>query len=134
MNKQQPIERPQHTIFELIREGMDVEDAAGKHIGEVRRVYFGADAGSTEPYSGGAATAPDPSLRRDTLIDNVAEAIFGDDDLPETFRNRLINNGFIQLDADGLFASDRYVMREQIANVTGDTVHLNVTRDELLKR
>ena len=134
MNKQQPLDRPQHTIFEMIREGMDVEDSSGKHVGEVRRVYFGADAGSTEPYSGGAATAPDPSVRGNTLVDDVAEAIFGDDDLPDTFRNRLINNGFIQLDSDGLFSSDRYVMRDQIANVTGDTVHLNVTRDELLKR
>lgn len=134
MNNQQSIDRPQHTVFELILEGMHVEDSHGKHIGEVRRVYFGADAGTTQPYSGGAATAPDPSMRSDTIIDNVAEAIFGDDDLPDTFRNRLINNGFIQLDADGLFSRDRYVMREQIADVTGDTVHLNVTRDELLKR
>lgn len=132
MNTRQPINRPQHTVFELIREGMQVEDAQGKRIGTVRRVYFGADAGSTDRY-GTAATAPEPSMRDKTIIDEAAEAIFGGDDLPETFRNRLINNGFIQLDADGLFASDRYVLKDQIASVTGDTVHLNSSKDELIK-
>jgi hypothetical protein len=134
MNNQQPIENVNHTIFERIREGMNVHDRNGDHIGKVEHVYFGSDAGTTQQHTAGAASAPDPSLRGNSFVDNIAEAIFGDDDLPETLRARLINNGFLRIDSAGLFASDRYVMREQIASVSGDDVHLNVTRDELIKR
>jgi hypothetical protein len=69
-----------------------------------------------------------------STLDHVVDAIFGNDDLPETLQNRLINDGFIQIEGDGLFAEDRYVLREQIASVSGDEVHLNVTRDELIER
>lgn len=134
MNNQPTIPRPQHSVLEQVREGMEVRDASGEHIGSVRNVYFGEDAGTTQPHSAGAATARDPSILGNNIVTDVAQAIFGDDDLPETFRARLINNGFIRVDGNGLLARDRYVMREQIASVSGDVVHLNVTRDELIKR
>ena len=134
MYNDKSIPRPQHTVFEQIREGMMVHDRENKHIGHVEYVYFGADAGSAQPYSAGAATSRDPSVVDDNIVTDVAKALFGDDDLPETFRNRLRNDGFIRLDAAGLFSRDRYVMRDQIAHVSGDTVHLNVTKDELIAR
>lgn len=133
MNNKQPIESTKRTVFEAIRTGMNVIDSKNDRIGHVENMYFGADAGTTQPHSAGAAGAPDPSLRKDTFLDSVLEAFAGGDDLPETMRNRLINDGFIQVQGEGLLASRRYALREHIASVTGDDVHLNVTKDELIK-
>jgi uncharacterized protein YrrD len=133
MDNPQPIERARHTIFHQIHNGMHVFDQNGDRLGHVAHVFFGADADTTQEHSAGAASAPDPSIGSSTL-DHVVDAIFGNDDLPETLQNRLINDGFIQIEGDGLFAEDRYVLREQIASVSGDEVHLNVTRDELIER
>ena len=71
--------------------------------------------------------------RDDTLIDNIAEA-FRVDELPEPIRKRLLHQGFVRLDAAGLFAADRYIMPEQIDSVSGEGLMLNVSRDELIKR
>lgn len=133
MNNEQPIERTQRTIFEAIRNDMNVFDSNNERIGHVDNMYFGADAGTTQPYSAGAASAPDPSTRGTTFLDNVLEALAGSDDLPETLRNRLTNDGFIRINSEGLFTADRYALREHIASVTGDDVHLNVTKDELIQ-
>ena len=78
------------------------------------------------------AAGPSDLPRDDTLIDVVARAST-DDDVPEEVRNRLVQQGFVRIDADGLFAADRYVMPEQIDSVSGDGMTLNVTKDELLK-
>jgi hypothetical protein len=133
MDTKQPLDQTEHTIFELVHKGMNVYDRSGDHIGHVEQVYFGEDASTTQDYSAGAATASDPSVVGSNLVVDVAEAIFGEDPLPETLRHRLLKEGFIQVNGS-LFASDRYVLREQIASISGDDVHLNVTKDELIKR
>lgn len=133
MDNQQPIERTRHTIFDQIHNGMDVFDQNGDRLGHIAHVFFGADADTPQAHSAGAASAPNPSIWS-SILDHVVDAIFGNDDLPETLRNRLINDGFIQIEGDDLFAEDRYLLREQIASVSGDEVHLNVTRDELIER
>jgi hypothetical protein len=126
----QPFEREQGpSVLRQIREGMEVYDRTGDHIGTVERVHFGA---STE-HGRGAATPSAPDWRDDTLIDVVAE-VFAPDELPETLRARLLQNGFIRIDASGLFAADRYVTPDQIAGVSGDRVVLRATRDELVSR
>lgn len=130
---ERPIDHTQRTIFEGIETGMNVLTADGDRLGHVERVYFGADAGSTQNYSVGAAEARNPDIRDNTLVDDVIQALVGSDDLPETLRNRLINDGFIRVKGEGLFRSSQYVLREQIAHVSGDDVHLNVTKDELIK-
>lgn len=134
MNNQTSIPSPQHTVLEQVREGMHVHDQNNDHIGHVKFVYFGSDAGTTEAHSVGTATAPSPAVTGTNLVTDVAQAVFGDDDLPETFRARLTNSGYVRINSEGLLSSDRYALREQIANVSGDVVHLNVTRDELIKR
>ena len=114
-----------------IREGMKVYDSSNNEIGEVERVMFGDDDPSTpEPE---ATAVSSRGQRRDTLIDNIAEA-FRPDDLPEEVREKLLLQGFIRIDADGLFAADRYVTPEQIGSVTEDGVVLKVRKEELLKR
>jgi hypothetical protein len=69
----------------------------------------------------------------DTLVDNIVDA-FRVDDLPEEIRQRLLMQGFVRIDAEGIFAADRYVLPEQIAGVADDELMLNVEKSELVKR
>ena len=112
-----------------VEQGMKVFDSSRKEIGKVEWVQFGDDDPETPEVE---AAGPSDLPRDDTLIDVVARA-FTDDDVPEEVRNRLVQQGFVRIDADGLFAADRYVMPEQIDSVSGDGMTLNVTKDELLK-
>lgn len=123
----------QKTLLKSIHEGMNVIDSKGDKIGTVRDLYFGADSDEMQRHGAGAATAPNPNLRSDDLVQDVAQAVFGGDELPDEMRQRLINNGFLRIDTAGLFASDRYVLPEQIARVHDEHVHLNVAKDGLLK-
>jgi hypothetical protein len=59
--------------------------------------------------------------------------VFHPDELPEAIRARLLHEGYIRMDADGLFNADRYVLPDQIASVTGDGVVLKVSKDQLVK-
>jgi hypothetical protein len=53
--------------------------------------------------------------------------------VPETLRERLLRQGFLRIDSTSLFAADRYVMPDQIVDVSEGRVTLRVTRDELIK-
>ena len=122
------------SFFKSIREGMEIHDSQEHKIGTVKEVYFGASSDEMENHGAGAATAPNPNLRDNTLIDDVARGLVGTDDVPEEIRKRLINEGFLRVDPTGLFKGERYVLPEQIASVHGDHVHLNVKLDDLLKK
>jgi len=113
----------------FVEKGMRVFDRERHEIGKVEWVQFGDDDPETPEVE-----ASGPSARRDddTLIDVVARA-FTDDNVPDEVRDRLVQQGFVRIDADGLFQADRYVMPEQIDSVSGDGLMLNVTRDELIK-
>lgn len=121
-----------YTNLRDVREGMKVFDSTNTEIGTVEWVKFGDD----DP------TTPEPEARdvnrldrdrRDTLIDNIADA-FDPNELPEEIRDKLVLQGFVRIDAAGLLAADRYVAPDQIERVTGDALMLNVSKDELLKR
>lgn len=114
-----------------IEEGMKVFDRDRHEIGKVEMVRFGDDDPATPEVE--AAGTSDLNDRRDSLIDNIAE-VFHPDDLPEELRQKLLQQGFVRLDAKGLFASDRYITPEQIDALTPDGLLLNVSKDELLKR
>lgn len=121
-------------ILNHVREGMAVCDLDGKEIGKVDRVYLGAVSEAKDERGQGPATAHDPyEPGEGTLIENVAEA-FAPDKLPDELRERLLREGFIQMDSASLFAADRYVLPEQIMSVADDQVRLNVRRDELIRR
>jgi len=113
-----------NNLPENVREGMDVFDSSNEKIGSVETVRFGDEA---------AASGESPAGNRDdSLIDNLAEAIWPDD-MPEAQRAILLSSGYLVLDADGVFASDRYIQAEQIARVGSDGVYLNVSRGDLAK-
>ncbi|MGV3650472.1 MAG: hypothetical protein ACO1OK_03545 [Devosia sp.] len=113
-----------------IREGMSVYDRDQHKIGTVERVKFGDDDPSTPEVE--ATTSSEPP-RQDSLIENIAEA-FAPDDIPEALRQKLLQQGFVRLDTSGLFASDRYILPDQILGVSDDKVTLKVSKDELAKR
>ena len=113
-----------------IRDGMDVYDRDQHKIGTVEWVKFGDDDPSTPEVE--AVTSSEPP-RRDSLIDNLAEA-FAPDQIPEPLRQKLLQQGFVRLDTSGLFASDRYILPDQILSVSDNRVTLNVSKDELVKR
>jgi len=119
------------TTLRSIEEGMKVFDRERHEIGKVEYVQFGDDNPATPEVE---AAAPNTLDRQDrTLVDAIAD-VFGDDDLPEEMRQKLMMQGFVRIDANGLFAADRYVTPGQIASVSGDGLMLNVTKDELVKK
>jgi hypothetical protein len=126
---QQPFERTQLVALTLIREGMAVYDHSGEKIGTVEQVHFGAEG----DHGRGAATPSTAGDRNDTLMDALRDA-FTVDRIPQTLQARLLQQGFVRIDAAGLFASDRYVTPDQIAEVLDDRVVLRAARDELIKR
>ncbi|RYE48611.1 MAG: hypothetical protein EOP24_05085 [Hyphomicrobiales bacterium] len=113
----------------FVEQGMRVFDREHHEIGKVDWVQFGDDDPDTPEVE-----ASGPSGRRDddTLIDVLARA-FTADNVPDEVRDRLVHQGFVRIDAEGLFAADRYVMPEQIASVSGDGMTLNVSKDQLIK-
>ena len=119
------------TNLRFIAEGMKVFDRERHEIGKVEYVQFGDDNPATPEVEAAAPNTLDD--RRSTLVDAIADA-FGDDDLPEEIREKLLMQGFVRIDAKGLFAADRYVTPEQIASVSGDGLMLNVSKDELVKQ
>jgi hypothetical protein len=121
-----------HSTMKAIAEGMKVFDLNNKEIGRVEYVRFGDDDPDTIHTE--SADLSEMGDRDTTIIDDIATAFAADDDLPDEMQERLLHQGFVRIDSDGLFAADRYIMPEQIASVSGDSLMLNVTKDELLKK
>ena len=119
-------------VLQRVREGMAVYDVDGQRVGVVDYVFLGAASEQTLERGEGPATAPDPSDRPNSLVDDLV-TVFAPDNLPEELKERLRRNGFLRIDADGLFAPDRYVMPDQVARVD-EHVHLSVQRAALIKR
>lgn len=122
----------QHDVLRSVHEGMKVVDASRKEIGRVDWVQYGNDDPST-PDVEARTTAGTEEPRRGTLVDSIVDA-FRVDDLPEEMRERLLMQGFVRIDSEGIFAADRYVLPDQIAGVADDELMLNVDKSELTRR
>jgi hypothetical protein len=116
---------------EAVRVGMKVFDSEGHHIGKVDGLKFPENA--TAPEIEVAEIDDIVDERDETIIGAVAEA-FGQEDVPEPLRSQLLRDGYVHLDASGLFASDRYILPEQISALSAEGIKLNVTKDALIKR
>ena len=122
----------QHDVLRDIHEGMKVYDSGMHEIGKVERVQFGNDDPSTPEQE--AETLEGMEDGRDhSLMSDIAEA-FVTDRLPEEVRERLLLQGFVRIDAEGLFAGDRYVLPDQIGSVSDGKMVLKVSKDQLFKR
>jgi hypothetical protein len=110
--------------------GMKVFDSERREIGTVDGLKYpeNATAPGVEPATVDATDREDA-----TIVDAVAQA-FGREDVPEPLRSQLLRDGYVHLDAKGLFAHDRYILPEQISRLDADGIQLNVTLDALIKR
>ena len=122
-----------HTAPSLrhVEEGMKVYDRERHEIGTVDYVRFGED-DPTTPEIEAASLSAEPETEH-SLLDDVARAFVGDE-LPDEIRQRLLQQGFVRLDAAGLFSADRYIAADQIASVSEEGLTLNVSKDELIKK
>ncbi|MFC6489203.1 hypothetical protein [Nitratireductor sp. GCM10026969] len=118
-------------ILNKVREGMRVFDAQGDEIGTVEWVKM-SDEDPTTPETETATPGTSGARRAVDLTDLIADA-FRTDDVPETLQGRLLREGFVRVDAKGLFAADRYILPDQISSVSNERVTLNASRDELVR-
>lgn len=122
----------QHGPLTQVREGMDVYDQANNKVGTVSQVYMGnSDEMGIAPGEG-PATAGSTGDDDDSFLEDLAEVFVSGNDLPEAFRGRLLREGYIQIDAAGIFTGDRFATPDQIAEVRGDRVALSVPSDDLI--
>jgi len=120
------------SMLQSIREGMEVYDIQGDKVGHVEYVQFGDEDVTT--LGTDTQTAVDPALRRDdSLMENIAEALTPDNDLPEQLASQMIREGYIKI-GTGMLRSDRYALMSQVASVTAERVDLNAHKDALVTR
>jgi hypothetical protein len=119
----------QENVLEQVQKGMHVYDRDGKDIGKVEYVQFG-DEDPTE-HGVETVTVQRPPVSGGELLDKVLEGARPRDRMPEEFRSRLMRYGFLKVNP-GILRSDRYVVADQIAGMSGSRVKLNVLRDELI--
>lgn len=120
-----------HSILAQVHKGMHVYDMHGDRIGTVDFVQFGEENPGTpesETITGSNTIA---TQQASNLVMDVADALWGGDDLPEALRARLMRYGFIRIDG-GWFGADRYILADQIANVSQDRVNLNITKNSVI--
>ena len=113
-----------------IQIGMKVYDNDRKHIGKVDDFKFAENADFEDVE---AADLDGTEKQREPSIMGVIGEVFGAEELPQALRDRLLMEGYVRIDADGLFAGDRYILPEQIASASGQEMMLNVGKDQLLR-
>jgi hypothetical protein len=119
----------QDNILTPIHEGMGVFDANGDRIGTVKFVRFG-DENANQPGTEVVTAAPENG-QRDSLIENIAEAVVMTHDENPEIEARLLRSGYIRIDR-GLLRGDRFAGADDIAAVIDDRVVLKLTEDQLL--
>jgi hypothetical protein len=111
------MDRNDSPVLSQVREGMTAVDARGDTVGTVVFVQL-ADPGAAEPG--------DTGMDRDDGLLALLE-IDTDEDVTE----RMLQRGYIRIDAKGLFAGDRFVLADDVAGVEGDIVRLRVDKDHI---
>ena len=116
---------PRHAVILRIKEGMDVVDASGEHVGKVTDLRVG-DPDATDAGGGEARNA----------AEGLAMAFGGhrEPNVPQPLVGRMIGQGYIKIDAKRHFRKDHhhYATAEQIAAVDGTTVRLAVSGGDLI--
>ena len=109
-----------------IEPGMDVYDAQDHKVGTVDFAFHGDG-----EYTAESNLSLD---RHDVNNDDVRNAVAGEH-LPVAVRERLLGYGFIKIKANGLFASPRLVLPDQVAEVfpEDNCLYLSAAQDALLK-
>ncbi len=121
-----------HAIPNSIHEGMAVVDSAMHAIGKVETFRITDDVPG-QPEVDAAGVSPVLEEDRNTLASILADVFHPDDELPREMQEKALREGFVRLDADGIFAADRYIFPEHIDRIEGDKLVLSVSKDDLLK-
>lgn len=120
------------SIPSTIHEGMKVVDVSMHHIGKVES-FRATDEAPDNSDVEAAGVSPVLEERQGSFVDVLSDVFHPDDNLPRELQEKALTAGFVRLDADGLFAADRYIFPEHIDRVEGDSLVLNVRKDDLLK-
>ncbi len=117
-------------LIEHVREGMQVVDGNGDKLGKVEFVQMGEPEAAT---TRGTDQNPLNAQLPKSVISGISEAVSGTEPaVPEAERAQLMRHGFIKIDRS-LWHADRYARADQIGEVAGDTVTLQVLKDDLTK-
>ncbi len=119
-------------IPSTIHEGMKVFDSTMHAIGSVE-AFRVTDEAPGLPDVDAAGVSPVFEEGRGSVVDMLADVFNPEEKLPREMQEKALREGFVRLDADGLFAADRYIFPEHIDRIEGDSLVLNVRKDELLK-
>lgn len=120
-----------HTLPESLHKGMKVYDSTNDEIGVVEDFKF-SDEDPTTPGVEQNDVNPMDIDRDDDLVTIMARAFAGEDDLSDELKEKLLREGFVRIDAEGLFAGDRYITPDQIETVDGDRLLLRVPKSALM--
>ncbi len=121
-------------ILNQVHKGMNVYSNQNDKIGTVEAVFLGTVNADEAARGTGAATADRVSQPDDTFVEMIAE-LFNPGEVPDEVSERLRYEGFIRVDAKGLFGVDRFVMPDRIDHVSQDGVYLKVAEaSELPKK
>jgi len=115
-----------------LHDGMIVVDRDMNLIGKVE-TFRASDEDPTHPGPETVTGSPIVEQDRNSLTAILADVFRPDDELPQEMQEKLLRDGFIRVDGEGLFAADRYVFPEQIERVDGDRIVLKVSRDSLFR-
>ena len=111
-------------LIEQVHQGMEVADAAGEKLGRVEYVQMG------DPQ---AVTTQGEDYQTPGVVRDVVRSIVGSEpDVPEPLHSRLLRSGFIKIDGPGFISNGRSVSAEQIRSISGDTVTLAASKDQLI--
>lgn len=114
-----------------IHTGMKVYDRDEKEVGTIEYVQF-TDENLDEPGPETAtSTVEKTEPYRNSLVESIAKAIGGTDNVPEEIREKLLREGFIKIDT-GILSPDAYALPKQVSNVAGDKVYLDASHDQLI--
>lgn len=116
--------RENDDLIARVHDGMAVVDRAGEHVGVVEQVRMGDPEAVTT--RGQQTDSPTPLTR-------LARAGFEEPKVTGELAEHLRRIGFVKIDRHDVFDRDLYAAADQIADIDdGDTVHLAVSRDDLL--
>lgn len=121
-----------HAMPQDLHKGMKVYDSTDTEIGTVEDFKF-TDEDPSTPGPETRDVNPVERERNDDLVHIIARAFAPNDNLSDEVKDKLMRLGFVRIDAEGLFAADRYITPDQIATTRDDRLVLNVPKSSLMK-
>jgi len=120
-----------HGPLAQTRAGMAVYDSTDQRVGTVRQVHMGNSSQEERDRGQAPATSGREGQQEGGILENLAELFVPGEALPAAFRERLVREGYLQIDSPG-FADDRFATPNQIATVGEDRIVLNVASHALI--